>query len=146
MNPLQPIERTDPGTSIFDELKPIPSYYSQNAVYGFSVVSGVLFGAILLAINIKNTEGKKGIVPVLAFGTLFTIAQILIVTNLRVNIGMLPLILNISGGMALKQFFWSKYIGKHTPYSNQPIWIPLAFTILLLAIIFLSLFYAPGRS
>lgn len=60
--------------SIFDGLKPLPVHYSEKAIYLFSALFGTLFGAILMAINLKNSGQKKVIWQVLAVGLLYTIA------------------------------------------------------------------------
>ncbi len=68
-------------TSIFDDLTPLPKYYSVKAIYAFSFLFSTIFGAVLMAINIKNTESKKGIPQVLLFGFLYTGLEIWVLND-----------------------------------------------------------------
>src|ERR1039458_4565953 len=49
------------------EDKTAPLFYSERAIYAFSVAFGVITGAILLAINCAKTEAKKDLWQIIAF-------------------------------------------------------------------------------
>ncbi len=117
-----------------------PSYYSERVIYAFSAFFSVMFGAVLLAINCKNTETKKGVWEVLAFGFVYTVLQIWLLSMLPRNT-LLTFVFSIGGASLMNHLFWKKYIGKETKYRAKPIWKPLIiglifFTLLLLALIF----------
>ncbi|MXV53363.1 hypothetical protein GS399_20590 [Pedobacter sp. HMF7647] len=117
-----------------------PAYYSESAIYMFSVFFSVLFGAVLLAINFRSTETKKGVWEVIAFGIFYTGLQVWILSMIPRNTG-LTLVFSMGGALLLNFFFWKKYIGKDTKYRTKPIWKPLIigvviFTPLLLAAIY----------
>ncbi len=117
-----------------------PAYYSERAIYIFSVLFIVIFGAALLSINCRNTNTKKGVWEVLAFGVVYTALQLWILSMIPRNTG-LTLVFSIGGALLLNHFFWKKYIGSDTKYRTKPIWKPLIigvviFTPLLLAAIY----------
>jgi hypothetical protein len=111
--------------------KAAPSYYSEKAIYLFGTFFSVLFGAVLLAINIKNTELKKGVWPVLAFGVIYTVLQIWILTELQVNSSSGAYLFSMVGTLLMNYLFWRKYIGKDTKYRTRPIWKPLIIAIVI---------------
>lgn len=117
-----------------------PAYYSERAIYIFSVLFSAIFGAALLSINCRNTNTKKGVWEVLAFGVVYTALQLWILSMIPRNNG-LTLVFSIGGALLLNHFFWKKYIGTDTKYRTKPIWKPLIigvviFTPLLLAAIY----------
>ncbi|MGZ4056237.1 MAG: hypothetical protein ACXVPU_04800 [Bacteroidia bacterium] len=125
--------------NVVDDLE-APQYYSEKAIYSFAVFFGVLFGSVLMAINLNNTENKKGIIEVIVFGIVFTALQIFILSAIPQNSG-LTLIFSLGGAFVINNYFWKKYIGGETKYRTRPIWIPLITGILMCVIIFLGIFY-----
>ena len=115
-----------------------PEYYSERAIYTFSVLFSVLFGSVLMAMNISRTEKKDSNWTVVLFGVAYTVIQIWVLSLIPRNTG-LTLVASIGGAMILNQFFFKKYIGKETKYRARPIWIPLiialAITVPLIYII-----------
>jgi hypothetical protein len=117
-----------------------PAYYSERAIYMFSAFFSVIFGAVLLAINCRSTETKKGVWEVIAFGVVYTGLQIWVLSMIPRNTG-LTVVCSMGGALLMNHFFWKKYIGKDTKYRTKPIWKPLIigliiFTPLLLAAIY----------
>jgi hypothetical protein len=117
-----------------------PAYYSERAIYMFSAFFSVIFGAILLAINCRSTDEKKGVWEVIAFGVVYTGLQLWLLSMLPRNTG-LTLAFSMGGALLMNHFFWKKYIGKDTKYRTKQIWKPLIiglviFTPLLLAAIY----------
>lgn len=49
-----------------------PMYYSQKAIYNFSIFFSPLFGSILTGINISQTERREGMMEVISFGIGYT--------------------------------------------------------------------------
>jgi hypothetical protein len=101
-------------------------YYSERAINGFSIGLGVLFGAVLLAINFRKTECKKGVVEVIAFGVVYTILQIWLLSVLLPNRNTaVTYMCSAFGALILNKFFWKKYIGKDVKYRARSIRNPL---------------------
>jgi hypothetical protein len=117
-----------------------PQYYSEKAIYSFAIFFGVLFGSVLMAINLNKTENKKGIVEVIIFGIAFTALQIFILSAIPQNSG-LTLVFSLGGAFVINNYFWKKYIGRETKYRTKPIWIPLIAGILMCVVVFLGIFY-----
>ncbi len=107
-----------------------PEYYSQKAIYIFSILFSVLFGSVMMAINLKNARKKWGW-PIL-FGLLFTFGQMNLAQFIpHPSLG-ISLIINAVGVTIMYQLFWNKSIGKDTKYRAKPIWIPLIIGIVVI--------------
>lgn len=121
-----------------------PAFYSKRAIYVFSILFSVLFGAILLAINVNKTEKRGNVIWILLYGVSFLAACTLLAQTYTFNTGF-SVIAGIIGAYPLNYFFWGSYIGHHTLYRVKPIWPPLiigfAFAII---IVILILRYSPG--
>ena len=114
-----------------------PILYSKIAVSSFSIFFTVLFGAILLALNIENKINK---IKVIGFGVLFTTLAILIGNLIPVSTPYVYAI-NAAGGFFLSIEFWNKYIGRETKYRTKPIWIPLVISIIITVLLLISMLY-----
>ncbi|MCJ8167581.1 hypothetical protein MKJ04_22250 [Pontibacter sp. E15-1] len=114
-----------------------PALYSERVIYIFSAVFFVLFGSVLVALNIKRTESKNGFWQVLIFGLSYTAGQIAILDSIPRN-SILTISFNLFGAFILQKFFWQKYIGKDTKYRARPVWIPLAIGVVLSALFILA--------
>jgi len=102
-----------------------PQLYSRQVINIFSVLFSVLFGGILLAINLKTVNNKKAIFPVLAFSVLYTGLTVFILNLIPGSTTPLTVAFNLLGAIVLYNFFWGKYIGKEFQYRTKPFWIPL---------------------
>lgn len=118
----------------------LPEYYSENAIFGFSVFCSVLFGSILLAINLNKTESKQGVIPVIGYGLLYTIVTSILLQGLGQN-AILLLLINGAGGFTLNRFFWQRYIGKGTPYKVRSIKWPLIVTLVITVLLIIMIIY-----
>jgi hypothetical protein len=114
-----------------------PSLYSRRALYTFTVLCGALFGSVLLAINIGQTQKKIGAVWVILFGLAFTALQIYFVNTFakQGSGGSGAIIGGIISAYILDYFFWKKFIGYSTFYRAKPIWIPLIIAIVIVALL-----------
>jgi hypothetical protein len=103
-------------------------FYSKRAIYIFSILFSVLFGSVMLAINVAKVEKMTKALLVVLFGlgyTAFTIALADLVslpTAAGIFIGMI-------GGYTMNAFFWNRYIGKGTLYRLKPVWVPLGIAL-----------------
>ena len=121
-----------------DQMEDIPLYYSQRAIYGFSIVFSVIFGAVLLAQNISNNRNAKWFV--IGYGILYTITVVLILDNFERST-MLTFVANAIGSSALTGFFWTKYLGKDVKFKAKPIWKPLIISFIITApLVFLAIY------
>jgi hypothetical protein len=109
-----------------------PAFYPKGAIYGFSILFSVLFGSIILAININQTQKSYRGIWVVLYGLVFTIAQVIIVGGIHQgSVGGLALIGGIIGSYPLNYFFWPRYLGNTTLYRRRPIWIPLVIGLVI---------------
>ncbi len=132
--------------SIFDDLKPLPTYYSDRAIYGFSILLGVLFGAILSAMNFNRTESKKGVWQVITFGILYTNIQLCIESMLPQNSTPITFAINFAGAYVLTYFFQRKYIGKDVPYTKRSVLVPTIIAIAIVVFFVFVVIFAKGQS
>ncbi len=114
-----------------------PILYSKVAILAFSTIFTVIFGAILLSINIDIKIQK---LKVIGFGVLFTTLAILI-GNLMPHPTMYVYFINGIGGYTLTSDFWNRYIGRETKYRTKPIWIPLIISIIISALFIIVMIY-----
>ena len=135
---MEPTPEQQPPTeeiSIFDDLKPLPVLYSERAVYVFSVLMGLLFGSILMALNIDRMGNKKGVWQVIVYGVLYTALQYVITTTVMHNNNLsLTIAINVGGAFLMKKLFWEKYIGKNTAYTPRSIVVPTIITVVFVVI------------
>ena len=110
-----------------------PQLYSRQVLNVFSILFSVLFGGILLIINLKTVKNKKGILPVLIYSIGYTGLMIYILNLIPGKNSGLTLIFNLIGAIVLYNFFWGKYIGKDFQYRTKPFWIPLIIGGLIIA-------------
>ncbi len=126
---------------IEDQYKPVtigadaPSLYSDKLIYRFSIFFSVLFGGILFAINLKQVDKEKGIIPVIIFSITYTLLGVYILEILHLN-SFGKLVVNAIGGLIINHLFWSIYIGKGLEYKRRSYKKPL----LIALIIFIPLF------
>jgi hypothetical protein len=114
-----------------------PLLYSQVVILVFSTIFTVIFGGILLSINIGNKIQK---LKVIGFGILFTTLAIFI-GNLMPHSTYLVYFINGIGGYFLTTDFWNKYIGRETKYRTKSIWIPLIISIIISVLLLIAMIY-----
>lgn len=120
------------GTSIWNknivEDMDAPAYYSQRAIYIFSILFSVLFGAVMLAYNLR--KAGQSFWQTIILGILYTALEIYILDQFSVSI-VHTFIGNSLGSVVLYQLFWNNWIGKETKYKAKPIWVPLIVALIL---------------
>lgn len=117
-----------------------PLYYSKSVINTFSILLSALFGAILLAINLRKIN-KKAAWQVVILGFIYIVIVIFILN--KMNLGSTwGIIFNGIGAYILNEYFWNKYIGKDTKYRARKPWMPTIIAILMIAaILFFTIFY-----
>jgi hypothetical protein len=109
-----------------------PVFYSKGAIYGFSILFSVLFGSVMLAININQTPKRGRAIWVVLYGFIYTALEVII------GYGMHPgsdssfaVIGGIIGTIPLNSWFWRSYLGNATLYRAKPVWIPLIIGLII---------------
>lgn len=116
---------SSPGYSKSNDM---PEYYSNRAVYFFSIFFSVIFGAVLLAVNIKDNKTARW--NIIGFGILYTVIA-LVVLNVFAITSIWSILINAIGGSILAGYFWNKYLGSSIKYQTKPIWKPLLISLLI---------------
>lgn len=108
--------------------------YPQLAIFGFSLVFGVIFGSVLLAFNFKALKKNNYIIPTVIFGILYTVIQIAAINYLEeINFSFNRQVLLFSGiGASILHFvFWENLIEKELIYRKKSTIIPLIICIII---------------
>ncbi len=87
-----------------NEYADAPEYYSPLLIRVFSVLFSVLFGAVMMAINLSRANEKKAAVQVVVFGLIYTFALIIVGSFLPGGSGGIGIILNFAGGFMINIF------------------------------------------
>lgn len=118
-----------------------PEYYSKRVIVVFSVLFSVLFGSIMMAINVSKTQHAAKAVLVVLYGIAFTAIVVVIASNYNINTG-IALISGYVGAFTMEHLFWNRYLGAKTLYRPKPFWIPLIIGIAFsAALIYLIITY-----
>lgn len=108
-----------------------PTFYSRSFIAIYSLFMTPIGGAILLSINLKNTDKRKYIPLVLAGSLLFEAIHIMLIRRFEpVGSGLLfgPLLL---GALILAFPLWHFLLDGLMFYESKPIWKPLIVMILV---------------
>ena len=116
-----------------------PAFFTKRAIYGFSVFFTLIFGSIMLAINVSKTKNRSGIIWIILYGLGFTVIISMLAQYFHLNSGF-GIMLNILGTYPMNNFFWNKYIGNDRLYRVKPVWIPLIIGIALSALVLYIIF------
>ncbi|WP_336833554.1 hypothetical protein [Sphingobacterium siyangense] len=115
------------------------SFFSQKAIWYFSILFGLFTGAILLAINLYAISKKKEAWATLLFGFGYTIALILAYSEFKdyFDQSRFTGILLYGIGAAILQFgFWDQYL-KGIKYKKRSITVPLIICLTVVGLIIL---------
>ena len=132
--------RTNPWTKNVVTDPDAPAFYSQRAIWGFSVIFTVVFGAALLSSNLKDKGNARWVV--LAFGVLYTGLAVFILSSINGRSAGLTIGINAVGAWIMNQFFWNKYVGQEKKYRAKPIWVPLIISIIITIPFLLAIIYS----
>jgi hypothetical protein len=124
-----------------DAKKATVSFYSQRAIWSFSILFGLFTGAILLAINLFTLSKKKEALVTLLFGFGYTIALILVYKEFKdyFDQSRFTGILLYGIGAAILQFgFWDQYL-KGIKYKKRSIIAPLVICLIVVGLIILRI-------
>ncbi|MGJ1436347.1 hypothetical protein [Sphingobacterium siyangense] len=124
-----------------DAEKASVSFYSQKAIWYFSILFGLFTGAILLAINLFTLSKKKEAWATLLFGFGYAIALILVYNEFKdyFDQSRFTGILLYGIGAAILQFgFWDQYL-KGIKYKKRSIIAPLMICLVVVGLIILRI-------
>ncbi len=110
--------------------------YSRKTVDWTTLIFGIIVGSILMALNFKSVEKKKGIIAVLFFGILYFILEIFIMSFLPDDMAssltnVVRLGLNGLGAYIMHTLIWNKFIGKDFEYRKKAVWLPILIGIII---------------
>lgn len=110
--------------------------YSRKTVDWTTLIFGIIVGSILMALNFKSVEKKKGIIAVLFFGILYFILEIFIMSFLPDDMAssltnVVRLGLNGLGAYIMHTLIWNKFIGKDFEYRKKTVWLPILIGIII---------------
>ncbi|RYY35412.1 MAG: hypothetical protein EOP46_10125 [Sphingobacteriaceae bacterium] len=116
--------------------------YSKTAIWAFSIFFGVIFGGVLLMLNLRNAGYKKAGVIVLLFSIGFNIMAFII--SYYVGLGRYSgLIFSIAGGAILTEYFFKKYFPEND-YYPRPVWGALAVSVIIVLAVSFLVLQVPG--
>ena len=108
--------------------------YSRKTIDWITIFFGIIVGTILMVINLKNTEKKKGIITVLIFGIVYLFFEIYILSLIPESpyslVNFACISFNGFGAYILHSLIWNKFIGKEYKYRKRPNWFPIVLGIL----------------
>jgi hypothetical protein len=119
-----------------------PVYYSQRAIYTFSILFGVPFGSCMLASNLNKVGHKTPAIWIGLFGFVYFAAAIYVLQDVKITGA--GFIVNGLGALLL-DFFWHRYIGYKTLYRAKKIWLPLIIALVIEVPILLIIIYGRGE-
>ncbi|MNK09247.1 hypothetical protein D3C87_271990 [compost metagenome] len=126
-----------------DAEKATVSFYSQKAIWYFSILFGLFTGAILLAINLFALSKKKEAWATLLFGFGYTIALIFAYNEFKdyFDQSRFTGVFLYGIGAAILQFgFWDQYL-KGIKYKKRSIIAPLIICLIVVGLIILRIIF-----
>ena len=125
------------------EDKSAPLLYSKRAIYTFSFLFSVLFGGVLIVLNLRELKKPEGVVPTLSFSIAYLATVVFVLgfleSQLHISIsdGFLASYL---GAWLILKMVWDKYIGKDIKYRKRKLVVPTIVAIAIFALYFFVVF------
>lgn len=129
------------------EVEPLelPVLYTPGAILGFSIFFSLIFGAALLAINVRQIGNRRAGWTIIGFSLAYMFLEVVFLYQMGSYSGM-TVPLNLIGALILNFYFWPKYIGFQQPYEAKPIWRALLISILIvLPLLVMVALYPPQQ-
>ncbi|MEO6884576.1 MAG: hypothetical protein ABI199_11205 [Bacteroidia bacterium] len=115
--------------------------FSEWTVFGFALFFSPLFGAILLAYNMRKIGKSNKIIFPILFGLFYSIGENLLqqqISNTAASY-IVSVIATLVGAIIIKELFWKLYIGKSAAYTKKsnlvPILIGLTMFLFVMAVL-----------
>lgn len=115
-----------------------PQLYSKRIILAFCILFSTLFGAALLVYNLKISEKKQGIIPVILFAIFYVLGGMMISVVLQTEVT--TILLNVIAGFILTQYYWNKYLGANIRYVPKS-WVKPSLISLGVVIIFMVIMW-----
>lgn len=115
------VVKADTSSSI--ALHVAPAYYSQTAIYAFSILCTPLFGSFLISAN--NEAAGRSRWPVVFFGLFITIATGLFFSVIHFHSTTCSFIANSLGVTLMYELYWNKHKIANGNYRHKSIRTPL---------------------
>lgn len=98
----------------------LPELYSPVAILGFSLFFSLIFGAVLMFLNLKKLGKSTQAINVLLVSV--SIMVLMYFASIKFQLSqVVMLLINLGGGLLLIEFFWKKHVGIHTKFKKKPI-------------------------
>lgn len=114
--------------------------YSPQAIYGFTVFFGAIFGGILFCINLSRINRQIYILPVLIGAFAYTALQL--ITGMYIQGSTVTIVTSILAGVIYQQALWPRIAGPTVLFRKRSIWPPLIIGLVFLGLVFLAIFNA----
>lgn len=111
-----------------------PALYSRKAIMWFSFFFSLIFGGVLLALNLKSLNRKGQIPMVLIYSIGFTLIEVLLFRQVITRPGVLPMLANMLGSILLFNYFWKKDIGVNFQYRIKDISKPAIISLIIIVL------------
>lgn len=108
-----------------------PALYSQRGIQWCSGLFIPLFGAAMLAANIRRLNKTNGIAEIIILSMLFTGVLIWLSTFIDGAGRGIFIPLNFLGGFFIRTYFWDQYIGRTTLYRKRSVAYPVLIGVIL---------------
>jgi hypothetical protein len=118
-----------------------PSYFSKRTIYLFSFFFSVLYGSIILSMNLDNRREKYLII---GSGLTFIIAQFILVTMLPTYFWF-HLGLHVLGCAVIPTLLWRKYMGTNDLYYKKPVELQILIGMASLTFILRAVHFCAGH-
>ena len=118
--------------------------FSRKTIDWSTLIFGIVVGSILMTLNFNSAGKKKGIIPVLTFGTVYFMLEIIIMSLIpdipTYLVNSVRFGLNGIGSFIMHTLIWNKFIGKDFDYRKKTIWFPIVLGIVINGLFFLLWF------
>ncbi len=116
----------------------VPQLYSKTLILTFCILFSTLFGAALLAYNMKVSGKKQGFTQVILFAVFYVLGGVLV--SLAFQSDMSTLFLNVISGFILTEYYWNKYLGATVKYVKKS-WVKPTLISLVIVFIFMGILW-----
>ena len=119
-----------------------PLLYSERAIYSLSLLFSVLFGAVLLVLNLRELKKPEGVIPAMSFAIAYLATLFFIFPIIQSAFGNFQVswLFTYLGAWLILKLVWAKYIGKDTKYRKRSITIPVIIGLIIAGIYLFTVF------
>jgi len=126
---------------LWGENPSIPSYFSKKAIFLFSLFFSVLYGMIILSLNLHIRREKS---IVIGFGLTFLIAQLIFVNMFPIHIWY-HVGLHVLGCAVISTQLWKRYIGINGLYKRKAVDVQIFLGLVLSTFLMRAIHFCAGH-